>query len=69
MEEQGLKVVVKRTQCDYSLSFKLSVIEEVESGSMTYKQAQQKLRPKPFGSLGLEQTPYLPKQMSRLLHK
>lgn len=42
MEEQGLKVVVKRTQCDYSLSFKLSVIEEVESGSMTYKQAQQK---------------------------
>jgi transposase-like protein len=42
MEEQGLNVVVKRTQRDYSLAFKLSVIEEVENGNMTYKQAQQK---------------------------
>lgn len=42
MEEQGLKVVIKRTQRDYSLAFKLSVIEEVESGNMTYKDVQQK---------------------------
>ena len=42
MEEQGLKSVVKRTQKDYSLAFKLSVIDEVESGYMTYIQAQNK---------------------------
>ncbi|NOQ87976.1 MAG: hypothetical protein GQ550_03550, partial [Gammaproteobacteria bacterium] len=30
----------KRTQGDYTLGFKLSVIEQVESGEMTYKQAQ-----------------------------
>lgn len=30
----------KRTQCDYSLAFKLSVVEQVEKGEMTYKQAQ-----------------------------
>ena len=32
----------KRTQRDYSLGFKLSVISEVEKGEMTYKQAQKK---------------------------
>lgn len=31
----------KRTQCDYSLAFKLLVVEQVEKGEMTYKQAQQ----------------------------
>jgi transposase len=30
----------KRTQRDYTLAFKLQVIEEVEKGSLTYKQAQ-----------------------------
>ena len=30
----------KRTQCDYTLGFKLAVVEQVESGEMTYKQAQ-----------------------------
>ena len=30
----------KRTQKDYTLAFKLQVIEEVEKGSLTYKQAQ-----------------------------
>jgi transposase len=33
---------VKRTQKDYSMSFKLAVVEEVEKGHLTYKQAQQK---------------------------
>ena len=32
----------KRTQCDYTLPFKLAVVESVEKGEMTYKQAQQK---------------------------
>jgi len=31
---------VKRTQRDYTLAFKLSVVERVEKGEMTYKQAQ-----------------------------
>lgn len=31
---------VKRTQRDYPLSFKLSVVEQVEKGEMTYRQAQ-----------------------------
>ncbi len=30
----------KRTQRDYSLGFKLSVVEQVEKGEITYKQAQ-----------------------------
>lgn len=42
MEEQRLKLIVRRTQKDYSLAFKLSVIDEVESGLLTYKQAQRK---------------------------
>lgn len=32
----------KRTQRDYSLAFKLQVIEEVEKGELSYKQAQRK---------------------------
>jgi transposase-like protein len=32
----------KRTQGDYSFAFKLRIIEEVESGDLTYKQAQKK---------------------------
>ena len=30
----------KRSQRDYTLGFKLSVIEQIEKGGMTYKQAQ-----------------------------
>ncbi len=32
----------KRTQRDYPLSFKIAVVEQVEKGEMTYKQAQQR---------------------------
>ena len=32
--------VKKRTQRDYPLGFKLSVVEQVEKGELTYKQAQ-----------------------------
>jgi len=31
---------VKRTQRDYPLSFKLAVVEQIEKGEMTYRQAQ-----------------------------
>ena len=31
---------IKRTQRDYTLGFKLSVVEQVEKGELTYKQAQ-----------------------------
>ncbi|KAA5960847.1 transposase, partial [Pantoea sp. VH_24] len=30
------------TQRDYSLSFKLAVVEQVEKGEMTYRQAQER---------------------------
>ena len=32
----------KRTQKDYSLAFKLQLVDEVEKGHLTYKQAQKK---------------------------
>lgn len=32
----------KRTQRDYSLAFKLSVVDQVEAGELTYKQAQKR---------------------------
>ena len=31
---------VKRTQRDYSLTFKLAVVDQIEKGELTYKQAQ-----------------------------
>lgn len=31
---------VKRTQRDYSLAIKLAVVDQVEKGELTYKQAQ-----------------------------
>ena len=42
MDGQHFSCRVKRTQNDYSLPFKLQVIEEVEKGDLTYKQAQRK---------------------------
>ena len=33
---------VKRTQRDYTVAFKLSVVEQVEKGELTYKQAQER---------------------------
>ena len=32
----------KRTQRDYTLAFKLAVVDEVEKGELTYKQAQRR---------------------------
>lgn len=33
---------IKRTQKDYTLAFKLAVVEQVEKGELSYKQAQQR---------------------------
>lgn len=33
---------VKRMQRDYTLAFQLAVVEQVEKGELTYKQAQQR---------------------------
>ena len=33
---------IKRTQRDYTLAFKLAVVEQVEKGELTYKEAQQR---------------------------
>ena len=35
-----MQTAAKRTQRDYSLAFKLSVVDQVEKGEMTYRQAQ-----------------------------
>ena len=43
MDEQTDLIKLKKTQKDYSLPFKLSVILEVEKGELTYKEAQKKL--------------------------
>jgi len=35
-----MKSIGKRTQRDYTLAFKLSVVEQVEKGELSYKEAQ-----------------------------
>ena len=40
--EQPEKEHKRRSQRDYGLAFKLSIVEEVEKGISTYKQAQKK---------------------------
>jgi transposase-like protein len=42
MINKGQFGVPKRTQKDYSLAFKLQVVDEVEKGELTYKEAQKK---------------------------
>ena len=42
MEENKQVQRNKRSQRDYTLTFKLQVIAEVEQGELTYKQAQNK---------------------------
>ena len=40
MQEQEVKSYQKKTQKDYSLAFKLEIVDAVEKGELTYKQAQ-----------------------------
>ena len=35
-----MSIGIKRTQRDYTLSFKLAVVEQVERGELTYLEAQ-----------------------------
>jgi transposase-like protein len=42
MENTGRRVHIKRTQKDYSLAFKLQVVDEVEKGDLSHKQARLK---------------------------
>jgi transposase len=37
-----MNIGIKRTQRDYTLAFKLSVVEQVEHGELTYLEAQQR---------------------------
>ena len=40
MKDQELKGYQRKTQKDYSLAFKLEIVDAVEKGELTYKQAQ-----------------------------
>lgn len=40
MENKGRRVHKKRTQKDYSLAFKLQLVDEVEKGLLSYKEVQ-----------------------------
>ncbi|MNE21728.1 IS3 family transposase [Solitalea canadensis] len=40
MKDQEIKSYHRRTQKDYSLAFKLEIVDAVEKGELTYKQAQ-----------------------------
>ena len=42
MENTGTRDFTRKTQNDYSLAFKLQVVDEVEKGLLTYKQSQKK---------------------------
>ncbi len=42
MGNTRVRDLTRKTQKDYSLSFKLMVVEEVEKGLLTYKQSQKK---------------------------
>lgn len=37
-----MSIGIKRTQRDYTLAFKLSVVDQVEHGELTYKEAQKR---------------------------
>lgn len=37
-----MKSTIRRSQRDYSLAFKLSVVDQVERGELTYKKAQER---------------------------
>lgn len=42
MNEENEREYVKRTQCDYSYAFKLSVVKEIENGELGIKAAARK---------------------------
>ncbi len=50
-----MKSTIRRSQRDYSLAFKLSVVDQVERGELTYKKAQER-----YGIRGRESKQVLP---------
>ncbi len=42
MKTRGERAFLRKTQKDYSLAFKLQVVDEIEKGHLTYKQSQKK---------------------------
>lgn len=42
MNNTGERSYLKKTQKDYSLAFKLQLVDEIEKGHLTYKQSQRK---------------------------
>src|SRR3990167_8552550 len=42
IEESQMGVGIRRSQRDYTLAFKLAVVDEVEQGALTYREAQYK---------------------------
>jgi transposase len=42
MANKGKSNALKKTQKDYSLAFKLQIIDEIEKGYLSYKQSQKK---------------------------
>lgn len=42
MENKRERDYLRRTQKDYSLAFKLQIVDEIEKGYLTYKQSQKK---------------------------
>ena len=42
MKNKGTRELVKKTQKDYSLAFKLQIIDEIEKVYLTYNQSQKK---------------------------
>lgn len=42
MEKDDFNFAVRRTQCDYSISFKIQVVREVESGELSVRGALRK---------------------------
>ena len=42
MENKGKNSYLRKSQRDYSLAFKLELVDQVEKGQLTYKQAQVK---------------------------
>lgn len=42
MKSKEVKSTLKRTQKDYSLAFKLQIVDEIKKGYLTYKESQKR---------------------------
>ncbi|KAA6345082.1 hypothetical protein EZS27_007317 [termite gut metagenome] len=51
MKRERKSLILKRTQKDYSMSFKLSVVQEIESGTIGINAAQHKYEIQGHGTI------------------